>query len=193
MRVGNRDLNSQSPSPRLRTSGIPRGQRNWRVLRSSPIMRRSSVGSSLSHSRTGSRPVADRKNKTENGGEPATTKTYHRRYVLQEVLAGAIFGLHPPCRAYPQNPLAKNHDDFVPALGLRHFCRINSPKHPWAYWRIDWRAGLISYLRFVFFVLHGGGNSRSRVKGSPVRIPLTTICRSCGAGLGQMNARKPEG
>lgn len=145
MRVGNRDLNSQSPSPRLRTSGIPRGQRNWRVLRSSPIMCRSSVGSSLSHSRTCSRPVADRKNKTENGGEPATTKMHHERYVLQGVLVGGIFGLPPPCRAYPQNPLAKNHDDFVPALGLRHFCRINSPKHPWADWRIDWRAGLISY------------------------------------------------
>lgn len=127
MRVGNRDLNSQSPSPRLRTSGIPRGQRNWRVLRSSPIMCRSSVGSSLSHSRTGSRPVADRKNKTENGGEPATTKTYHRRYVLQGVLVGAVLGLHPPCSPNPQSPFCEEHDDFGPPLGLRHFCRISSP------------------------------------------------------------------
>ena len=57
MRLGKFDLTSQRPSPRLRTRGIPNGQRNCNVLMSSPMIRLSAAGSSLSHSRTGSRPA----------------------------------------------------------------------------------------------------------------------------------------
>src|SRR6185312_11895840 len=49
---------SQSPRLRGRTSGRPSGHANSTSLMSSPTIRRSSGGSSFSHSRTGSRPPA---------------------------------------------------------------------------------------------------------------------------------------
>ena len=52
----NVDLNSHRSFPILLASGIPIGQPNCRVFKSSPIVLRSSLARSLSHSRTGSRP-----------------------------------------------------------------------------------------------------------------------------------------
>ncbi len=52
-RSGSRERTSHKPLSSFRTSGIPSGQPNCTVLMSSPMMRRSSRGRDLSHSRAG--------------------------------------------------------------------------------------------------------------------------------------------
>src|SRR5712692_7830228 len=52
---------SHSPLPSARQSGMPTGQENSTSLMSSPMTLRSSSSRAFSHSRTGSRPTAERK------------------------------------------------------------------------------------------------------------------------------------
>src|SRR6202521_1032020 len=57
---------SHSSRPSERASGMPIGQENSTSLMSSPMILRSSASRFLSHSRTGSRPPSERKNRAGN-------------------------------------------------------------------------------------------------------------------------------
>src|SRR5438552_12718786 len=65
--LGSEERTSHNPPLKERHTGRPTGQPNCTFAISRPIVRLSSLGKSLSQSRTGSRPVADRQ--TANGIE----------------------------------------------------------------------------------------------------------------------------
>lgn len=97
MRVGRFERSSQRPSPRLRTSGIPNGQRYCKVMRSSTIARRSSAGRSLSHSLAGPLPPSVRKKMTGSGRgagiESCVSFSIHSARLSLEGLHGNYFQL----------------------------------------------------------------------------------------------------
>ena len=74
---------SQRPPPSARTSGMPIGQENSTSLMSSPKIFRSSTGSRRSHSRTGSRPLSERKKRAGSRLSPSAKAhlLYHYWYL----------------------------------------------------------------------------------------------------------------
>lgn len=69
----------------------------------------------------------------------------------------------------PQNSFSKNHDDFGPPFGFRHFFWPEHTNCPIANRWFKRRVGRVFGFRITYFVFHGDGQSRSGVEGSPVR------------------------